>query len=128
MMKETLKLISDAMEEMAIEYGFIEYSGDPIVYPYFVGEYQEFEPMTEDGLHESTFMLTGYSRESWLALEEAKEKITNYFGSVSGKTVITANGSGVAVFYSDAQVIPTGDAELKRIQINLKIKEWKVTI
>lgn len=36
------------------------------------------------------------------------------------------NCSCVAVFYDSAFPVPTGDGELKRIQINLSIKEWKV--
>lgn len=126
MSKQVLKIISDAMDSMGIEYGLGTYLKQPVVYPYFVGEYQETEPVTEDGLQESTFLLTGFSRDTWLTLEDAKEKIESYFNRVSGLTVITDNGSGVAIFYSDALIVPTGDAELKRIQINLSIKEWKV--
>ena len=126
MSKAVLKLVSDAMESMGIEYAFGVYEGNPIVYPYFVGEYTETESSTEDGLQETTFMLTGFSRDTWLTLEEAKEKIENHFNQVGGKTVITDNGSGVAIFYAHSLIVPTGDAELKSIQINLSIKEWKV--
>lgn len=126
MTKEPLKIISDAMEEMGIEYGFGIYTKKPIVYPYFVGKYQDFEPTTEDGLQTSTFILEGLNRHELLPLENAKEKIEQYFDSISGKTVITDNGSGVAVFFAGALIAPTVDAELKRIQINLNVKEWKV--
>lgn len=127
MSKAVLKLVSDAMESLGIEYAFGVYEGNPIVYPYFVGEYTETEASTEDGLQETTFMLTGFSRDTWLTLEEAKEKIENHFNQVGGKTVITDNGSGVAIFYAHSLIVPTGDAELKSIQVNLSIKEWKVT-
>ena len=127
MSKAVLKLVSDAMESLGIEYAFGVYEGNPIVYPYFVGEYTETESSTEDGLQETTFMLTGFSRDTWLTLEETKEKIENHFNQVGGMTVITDNGSGVAIFYANSLVVPTGDAELKSIQINLSIKEWKVT-
>lgn len=126
MSKASLQIIADAMREMGLAYGFMEYAGD-LVYPYFVGEYTEQAPTTEDGLQITNFMLTGFSRGSWLALEDARERIAQYFGMVSGKTVISDNGSGVAVFYENALVVPTEDATLKRIQINLHIKEWKVT-
>ena len=126
MSKASLRIIADAMREMGLAYGFMEYAGE-LVYPYFVGEYTEQAPTTEDGLQVTNFMLTGFSRGSWLALEEAREQIAQYFGMVSGKTVIADNGSGVAVFYDNALVVPTEDATLKRIQINLHIKEWKVT-
>ena len=126
MSKQALKLVSDSMEAMSLEYDFETYKKHPVVYPYFVGQYTEQEPRTEDGLQESTFMLTGFHRGTWLDLEDAKEKIENYFNRVSGKTAITDNGSAVAVFYMGSLVVPTGDAELKSIQINLNIKEWKV--
>ena len=121
-----LKVVSDGMKDMGIEYGFGTYAKDPVVYPYFVGEYQEIEPYTEDGLQETMFMLTGFSRGSWLALEEAKEKIERHYSKVYGNRMITANGSAVVIFYANSLIVPTGDAELKRIQINLRIKEWKV--
>ena len=77
-------------------------------------------------LQESTFILNGFTRGTWLSLEESKNKIEQYFNKVSGKTVIAESGNAVAVFYSSSLVIPTGDAELKRIQINLTVKEWSV--
>ena len=126
MSKVVLKLVSDAMDSLGIEYGFVTYEGNPIVYPYFVGEYTETESTTEDGLQETTFMLTGFSRDTWLTLEDARERIENSFNRVSGKTVITDSGSAVAVFYAHSMIVPTGDAELKSIQINLSIKEWRV--
>lgn len=127
MSKNLLKVVSDGMTELGLEYEFGEYTKEPIVYPYFVGEYTETEPMTEDGLQETTFMLSGFSRGTWLTLENAKAKIENYFNKVYGKTVIVDDGSAVAVFYGNSLIVPTGDEELKKIQINLQCKEWKVS-
>lgn len=126
MSKNVLKIVSDAMEALGIEYGLGVYAGNPVVYPYFVGEYTESEATTEDGLQESTFLLTGFSRDSWLTLENAKESIQNYFDKVSGKVVMADNGSAVAIFYAHALIVPTGDAELKSIQVQLSVKEWSV--
>lgn len=129
MSKEVLNIIDKAMKSLNLEYGFGEYGGDSegkIVYPYWVGSYTETEPYTEDGLQETTFMLTGFSRGSWLVLENDKEKIENHFNKTSGRVGITRSGSAVAFFYANALIVPTGDAELKSIQINLSIKEWKV--
>ena len=126
MSKYALKMVSDGMKALGLAYGFGGFSGEPIDEQYWVGEYTETESVSESGLQEATFMLTGFSRSSWLALEDSKEKIERYFNRISGKTVIADNGSAVAIFYANALIVPTGDAELKRIQINLSIKEWKV--
>lgn len=131
MSKEALLIIFEAMRSLGINYDFMEWNGEPS-YPYFVGEYQEVPPLNEDGMQETTFILTGFARDldgeksACPALEEAKEKISSYFSKVGGKTVITASGAAVAVFYSNSLVIPTGNAELKKIQINLTVKEWRV--
>lgn len=120
-----LNIISEAMDSLNLPYNFGEWTDKP-VYPYFVGEYQEVAAMQEDGMQETSFVIVGFSRGTWLELEEAKEKISSYFPAVAGKVVIADNGSAVAVFYTNSLVIPTGDAELKRIEINLTIKEWSV--
>ena len=122
---EAIEIIKTSLASLGINYEFATWT-KALVYPYFVGEYQETEPMTEDGLQESTFILTGFTRGKWLELEEAKETIENYFNATSGNVVIAESGSAVAIFYANSLIIPTGDAELKKIQINLNIKEWKV--
>lgn len=129
MTSKPLQIIADAMESLGIEYGFGVYRGNAagkIVYPYFVGEYTETPPLYENGLQESTIMLTGFHRGTWEQLEAAKAKIENYFNKVSGKTVMADDGSAVIVFYDNALVIPKEDAELKSIQINLSVQEWSV--
>lgn len=122
---EAIEIIKTSLASLGINYEFATWT-KALVYPYFVGEYQETEPMTEDGLQESTFILTGFTRGKWLELEEAKETIENYFNATSGRVVIAESGSAVAIFYASSLIIPTEDAELKKIQINLNIKEWKV--
>lgn len=118
-----LKFISDTLDSLSINYQFGEWSTNPVPDPYFVGEYTESESLTreEDGLQEATFMLTGTGT-SWLTLERAKASIENNIS----RTAILPNGNGIAVFYAGSLIVPTGDAELKRIQINLTIKEWSV--
>ena len=126
MTKSTLKIIKKAMDTLGLEYGFMRYNKKPVVYPYWVGEYQENPPVSENGHSTSTFMLTAYHRGLWDDLETQKEKVESYFDKVSGKTVMAEDGSAVAIFYANTLIVPTGDAELKRIQINLDIHEWSV--
>lgn len=125
MSMNVLNIIAQAMHALGITYGFGMLEG-PVQYPYFVGEYTENDANTEDGLQETTFLLTGFSRDTWRTLEEAKEAIEGKFNKISGETVITENGSAVNVSYSNALIVPTDDMELKSIQINLHVKEWKV--
>lgn len=124
MTKNALKVISDAMDSLNLNYGFGEYNGT-ISYPYFVGEYSEAESLNEDGLQESTFMIQGWSRNKWIDLENAKESIRAFFTDV-GKTFMQTDGSCVVVCYGSSMIIPEDDPELKRMQINLIIKEWMV--
>lgn len=124
MTTDVMKLISDGMTALKLNYAFAEWK-DEIIYPYFVGEYQETPATTEDGLQETDFILTGFTRGEWADLEAAKEKIENYFYK-DGRTAIAPSGNAVAVFYANSLVMPTGDAELERIEIHLGVKEWKV--
>lgn len=124
---EKLKVIADAMDYLNLNYDFGEWN-DESKYPYFVGEYHEEDSYTEDGMQETSFILNGFHRGSWIELEKAKEKIAAYFNKVTGKIAMTGSGSAIAIFYGNALIIPQEDASLKRIQINLTIKEWKGTV
>lgn len=124
MTKDVLKLIDTGMAALGLNYAFIEWKKKP-AYPYFTGEYQEEPAMSEDGLQEADFILTGFTRGGWDDLETAKEKIENYFYR-DGKVTIAPSGNAVVISYSNSYVVPTGDAELKRIEIHLNVKEWKV--
>lgn len=120
-----LKYVADLMQSLDIPYGFMRYNHDPPKEQYyFVGEYMELEMTTkeENGMQEITFILRGFTRDSWLLLEQAREKIEK---SVA-RTAILPDGTGIAIFYGSAMPVPTGDAELKSIKINLNIQEWKV--
>ena len=125
MSKAALSIINTAMVALGINYLFRNGGSNP-KYPYFVGEYQETPSMNEDGMQETTFLLTGYARgeDAIAELEEVKEKIKKHFPQVGGR-LATVDGSAVAIFYDNAFAnLPTGDAELEKIQINLKVKEW----
>ena len=90
-----------------------------------MGEYREQPAVSEDGLQEADFILNGFTRGSWADLEAAKTKIENYFDRY-GLTAIASSRNAVAVCYNNSFVVPIGDAELKRIEIHLAVKEWKV--
>lgn len=123
---EALAFINDTLNDAGIEYEFGQWSSNSIPSLYFVGEFTDIESLNEDGLQETSFLITGTTHGSWLELIEAKEKIEELFPSGSGKIVMLDNGSSLAIYFGTAIVVPTDTMELKRIQINLTIKEWKV--
>ena len=123
---DKLQFINEQMDILSVPYEFGEWTSN-VQYPYFVGEITEEPTATEDGFEQSTFILNGFNRGSedvLLGLEEIKSKIKKHFHSIYGLRAATKSGS-ITVYYSDAFYIPTNEAELKRIQINLIIKEWK---
>jgi len=119
-----LEYLSNLLHSIDIPYQFMRWNSGQPPDVYFVGEYIESPSMTkeESGYQESTFILRGFTRKTWMLLEEAKETIEQGIT----QTAILDNGSGIAVFYESATVVPTNDADLKSIKINLKIQEWKV--
>lgn len=126
MQKETLKLIDDVLTALSIPYEFDEFTSDISSLDYFfTGTYQETEPTSEGGEEEATFILTGVSRGGVLVLENAKQQIKTAFPT-TGKMAILDNGAGVAISYGDSAYIPSGDEFLKKIQINISVKEWMV--
>lgn len=124
-MIEVLKVVGDLMtKDLKLTYEFGLMTKTPIEYPYWVGDYTEPEPMTEDRQTTPTVMLTGFGRGTFLELERQKQQIKDYF--MDGKSVITESGSAVVLFYAGGFNIPSDDQELKRCQINLSIRKWSV--
>lgn len=121
-MRTILKYIDKTLENLGINYAFMRWEKD-ITYPYFVGEYNEIQTIEENRMHEYTFIITGFTRGTWNELEEAKNKIEKAFES---HTTILENGSGIVISYNNAFPIPIDEGELKKIQINLTIQEWRV--
>ena len=124
MTPQALSFINDRLSAAGLNYHLARYNygdGSP-VYPYYVGTYRDGDAATEDGRQETTFTVTGWTRGAWMDLEQDKNKIRALFPT-HGATAIL-KGSGVAVSYVRGQMIPTGDSELKRIDITLMVKEW----
>ena len=120
---DKLKFINEQMDILAVPYEFGEWTSK-VNYPYTVGEITEEPITTEDGLEESTMILTIFHRGRYIDIETIKNKIKKHFNPISGLCAKTDSGS-VAVFFDGSFYIQTGEADLKKMQINLKIKEWK---
>lgn len=126
-MEEVLNFMNSEFGTMGIPYEFLEWT-QPVSYPYFIGEYNEFEPILENNEEEKTFILTGFNRgkDARMQLERMKGLIEKEFDPVNGKIATLNSGSVVAIFYSNSFYVPTGEEELYKIQINLSVKLWKV--
>lgn len=111
------------MDMISVPFEFLEWTS-PVVYPYGVGEITEEPITTEDGAEQSTMLLTFFHRGKMIDLLEIKEKIKRHFPPIYGLRGETEGGA-IAVFYDGFLPIPSGEADLKKIQINLKINEWK---
>lgn len=123
MIEKALVIITDEMQKINVPYEFMQWTST-VEDRYWVGEFTETPTDTEDGYEEGTLMLTGTTSGSWSTLMQDRKKIKNHFPNMTGFGKNTDNGV-VVIFYSNSLPIPTGEANLKRIQINLQIKAWK---
>lgn len=126
MMREgTAKLLNDRMSAV-VQYAFGRWKGKAADGEtcYWVGEAIEVESpnRTENGMQEISLFIRGYTRGTWLLLEQEKEKIEKHVPC----TMMLADGTGVVILYDYANMVPTGDAELKSMKINMTIQEWRV--
>ena len=123
MNKEVLALIADLMDSLGIRYSFLRYNAEDseAEYPYFIGEYIESPEANEDGHMSIEFILTGFTKGTWLSLEEAKAAIAEAFRL---NTTVTG-GYGVCITYESAYPVPQEDEELKSIEITLSVHVWR---
>lgn len=124
MTEAAIAWIGNLMNSLSIPYAFMEWKTKPPEDMYFVGDYIVSPTVDryENGHAEYQFILRGYTRSSWLLLEHAKRLIEKH----AATTTILPDGTGLAVFYSHGEHVPTGDAEIKSIKINLTVQEWRV--
>lgn len=121
----SLTVVKDELQNIGVPYEYMRWTS-PVNGAYFVGELSEFPRVTEDGAIEKTLLLTGTTRGTWFELENYRKQIEAHFPPIYGLRKATDHGSGsVAIFYENSNPVPTGEEDLKRIQINLKIKEWR---
>ncbi len=118
---EALEWINELLTGIGINYQYGLWRTYPVPFPYFVGEKDENPPEFEDGMQQCAFLITGTGA-SLLELEQARNKIK----SLNDTRAILDNGSGVALFYDGSYSVPIDEPNMKRIQINLTIKEWRV--
>lgn len=123
MIGKVLGIIKNELKIIDVPYEFMRWSS-PVKDRYWVGEFSETPTDTEDGYEEATLTLTGTTNDLWAVLLQDRDKIKDHFPSIYGLRVAIDKGM-VVIFYDNAFPVPTGEANLKRLQVNLKIKAWK---
>ncbi len=123
MIETALGIAKDKLHSIGVPYEFMRWTST-VEDRYWVGEYAETITDTEDGYEEGTLILTGTTRSSWSVLIQDRAKIKDQFPKEGGLRIPTDNGV-VVFFYDNSFPVDTGEADLKRIQINLHIKMWK---
>lgn len=123
MIATALGIVTEQLKKIDVPYEFMRYNST-VNDRYWVGEYTETSTDTEDGYEEGSFLLTGTTRDSWSVLMDDRAKIKDQFPKEGGLRIPTDNGV-VVFFYDNSFPVDTGEANLKRIQINLTIKMWK---
>ena len=121
-MMTALTAFNTEMENLKLNYEFGHMSKAPPDYPYWVGDYTESEPLTEDGMEIATILLTGFSRGKYVELEQQKNIIKDYF---KREKIVNLDGAAVVFYFSGSLNIPVEDNDLKKCQINISVKMWK---
>lgn len=125
MTPEGLAYLNSVFRELNIPYEYGEWKTPPVPDTYWTGEYIEIPSVNEDGMEESSFILTGTTKGTLLGLETVKGSIKTYLGS-TGLTDILDSGSGICISYDSAQPLPAVEYGVHRLQIMLNVKEWRV--
>ena len=124
-MEKVLAFIYEQLNTiLGIPYEFMEWTDDKIPSQYWVGELSDSTPITEDGKETYTLLLTGTTRAKWLDLINTVDAIKGHFPPVEGFRIDKGSFT-IVVTYSNAFPVPTGEADLKRMQVNLEITTWK---
>ena len=126
MTQEAVSYIGDVLLGLGLNYAFDEWQETQIPDTYFTGTYIEHPSDTreESGKEESTFIIRGYTRLTWLALEQARETIKRAFPI----TTLLPSGSAISIFYDTADPVPQPGGARKSIKINLNVQEWRVSL
>ena len=116
-MIKILTLMKNIMDEMNLPYTFDKWDAD-LVLPHWIGEISEVKNTNEDGKNEYSFLLTGFDN-NYTCLFNVANDFKKRFATGS---II----DGVAIMYDNTLTVPTGDDNLKQVQINFTIKDWGV--
>ena len=124
MIESALGFVREELDKIGVPYEFMRWTSSTKPNRYWIGEYSVTPTNTEDGYKEFTLLLTGTTQDLWSVLMQDRAKIEDHFPNIGGLSKTTEDGV-VVIFYENDFPVPTGEADLKRLQINLRIKAWK---
>jgi hypothetical protein len=123
MKDSTIEFFNNRMSAV-VQYAFDIWKGsaaDESSCYWVCSEYTEVnEPnRVEQGKETTSVILRGYTRGTKTMLNMESERIKK---SVPCTTVLD-DGTGIAIMYDYGMIVPTGDADLKSMKINMTIQE-----
>lgn len=116
-MKDVLKLISDEMERLNIPYTFNGWDSEQEI-PKFIGDITEVKNPYEDGKNEYSFNLTGFG--------QTYDQLYSYADALKKEYKNSKLVDGMVITYENTDNIPNNSEDLKQIQINFNIKNWRL--
>ena len=115
---ELLEAFQSELVKLGISGAFRLYKGTE--YPYLTYEYFETNVTHEDGGTDGELLCEIWTRGLFADLVGIKEKLKKHF-----KQLFIKVGNNVYYFdYASATPDETGDAELKKLQVNITTKYW----
>ena len=125
MTSEGLKYMNSLFESLEIPYEFLQWNSSNVPNTYWTGDYIDNEPMNEDGMEQTSFILTGVTNRKFIELETVKQKLKSHITN-EGMTAVLESGSVIAVTFVDSQPLPSVEYGVHRLQITLNIREWRI--
>lgn len=121
-MKELLKLFSDELEALNINYDYLMWKTTPIPYPYTVGEYYENGYIEEEHKSEGEMLLTVWDRSKTNEnLIEINDKVKKHFSDF--KKIV--NNTSIHISYSNSLPVLQEAEDLKKQEIRFDIEYWE---
>ncbi len=116
-----LSVIGKEMTKLGINYSYLYYDSEEIIYPYVTGEYIENGYTFENGAYMGYLFLECWHKGSNTELLLLCEKIKEHFRCFNHYE----EGFTCNVSYSNKEEQQQDDIDLKKIEIQLDVKYWR---
>lgn len=114
-------LKEELIDNLKLNYCFKKYNKPKVTYPYVIGEYIETSKTNEDNRKIGQIILSIFTRNSILEIENVADKIENHFQFFCKEK----RKSIVSIEYENRIPNDTNDDEVKKIEVYLDFNKWK---